>query len=82
MLNNLQRAYLHCLNLLLLTLLCISFSVFAQSPKMKADRDRSIDKQPKSHHSAKLKGSPRSFSPYVPSEKVSADKTVSFPADI
>jgi len=82
MLNYINRISARCLRLLLPILLCSSMSVVAQQPKMSTDSDRKRDKQIEPQPSVKTKESRSSLPEYVPSEKVSADKAVSFPADI
>ncbi len=82
MLTNLQRVSLCCLHLLLPILLFLTFTVFAQQSPVNTDKDRRDDKQSEPRQPNRPKGLSRSLAPYVPSEKVSADKSVSFPADI
>lgn len=53
-----------------------------QQSQAGADKDSKQEKAPQSRQPANRNRSSRTVKPYVPSEKVSADKTVSFPVDI
>lgn len=81
--NDALQMLLRCSFLLIPTMLLFAGETAAQQPSQPvADTAIKQEKAPQSRQSLNPNRSPRTVKPYLPSEKVSADKTVSFPVDI
>ena len=81
--NERRRILLRRLFAPFLLLLCVVGGAAAQQQSQTGDDDdRKQDRPPQARQPVERKRPSPTVKPYVPSEKVSADKTVSFPVDI
>ena len=81
--NDSPQMLLRCSFLLIPMMLLFAGETSAQQQSESlANTAENQEKAPQSRQPRNPDSSPRTVKPYVPSEKVSADKTVSFPVDI